>query len=304
MTRLLTTLGAFELDALGPILPHEHVAVDLRTEDERSGAHEPPSTEIVAVMRPRVEALRATGFAALVDPTPEGIGRRIDAIAELSRVTGFPIAVATGVYREPWIPRWVLEADDESLVDWFHRELTDGAGGTDVPAAFIKLSAGDEGMTPAERRILRCAARAARATGATIGSHTIRGDVVLEQLDVLESEGVPAQRFVWIHAQFDPPRHAEVAGRGAFLELDGIGAAPDDDTYLELVHGLLEAGHGDRMLLSQDRGWYDLAVPGGGTPAPYTYLAESFLPRLRESGLDADTIDRLTRVNPFRAFAR
>jgi predicted metal-dependent phosphotriesterase family hydrolase len=29
-----------------------------------------------------------------------------------------------------------------------------------------------------------------------------------------------------------------------------------------------------------------------------------FLPKLRESGVDGETIDLLTRDNPFRAFAR
>ena len=56
-------------------------------------------------------------------------------------------------------------------------------------AAFIKLSAGDDGLTPLETRILRAAARAARPTGAVIASHTIRGRVVADQLEILASLG-------------------------------------------------------------------------------------------------------------------
>jgi phosphotriesterase-related protein len=56
--------------------------------------------------------------------------------------------------------------------------------------------------------------------------------------------------------------------------------------------------------LSQDRGAYDPAQTGGGTPRPYTYLTERFLPRLRRAGLDAAEIARLTERNPFDAFAR
>ena len=66
----------------------------------------------------------------------------------------------------------------------------------------------------------------------------------------------------------------------------------------------LDAGLGDRVLLSHDRGWYDPAQPGGGTPRPYTYLTERFLPLLADAGIDDLTIDRLTRTNPFAAFAR
>jgi phosphotriesterase-related protein len=67
---------------------------------------------------------------------------------------------------------------------------------------------------------------------------------------------------------------------------------------------MLDAGYGDRVLLSHDRGWYDPAKPKGGVPRPFTYISETFLPKLAASGVDAATIDQLTRDNPFRAFAR
>lgn len=161
-------------------------------------------------------------------------------------------------------------------------------------------------MTPMERRLLRAAAHAGRATGAAIGSHTIRGTVVLDQLDVLEAEGYPAERFIWIHAnaESDPDLHLRVAERGAWVEYDGIGSWPDDDVYLDLIARMRAAGHEDRVLLSQDRGWFDLAVPGGGTPRPYDYLVTTFLPKLRATGIGDAAVDRLTRGNPFRAFAR
>ena len=73
---------------------------------------------------------------------------------------------------------------------------------------------------------------------------------------------------------------------------------------MENINRLLDAGFGGQLLLSQDRGWYDPALPGGGTPKPYTYLSEVFLPKLAASGVDAGTIERVTRDNPFRAFAR
>jgi hypothetical protein len=55
-----------------------------------------------------------------------------------------------------------------------------------VQAGWIKLSAGDDGLTPTETKILRAAARAAKATGSVIGSHTIGGLVVRDQLDILD----------------------------------------------------------------------------------------------------------------------
>jgi phosphotriesterase-related protein len=58
------------------------------------------------------------------------------------------------------------------------------------------------------------------------------------------------------------------------------------------------------LLLSQDRGMYDAAQPGGGTPRPYTYLTEHFVPALQTAGVDDATIRQLTEANPFAAFAR
>ena len=67
---------------------------------------------------------------------------------------------------------------------------------------------------------------------------------------------------------------------------------------------VLDSGFGDSLMLSQDRGWYDPAQSGGGTPKPFTYLFDQFIPKLADSGVDAESIKQLTRHNPFRAFAR
>jgi phosphotriesterase-related protein len=131
---------------------------------------------------------------------------------------------------------------------------------------------------------------------------------VRDQLDIVEQAGYTPERFIWIHAQIDTDfdLNLEMARRGAWIEYDGIGypEALDDTFYVARIRRMLGAGLGDRVLLSQDRGWYDPALPGGGTAKPFTYLVDTFLPRLREAGVDEDTILQLTHANPFRAFAR
>ena len=57
------------------------------------------------------------------------------------------------------------------------------------------------------------------------------------------------------------------------------------------------------MLLSHDAGWYQPGQPNGGTQMPYTYLLKTFVPKLRQSGVDDGTVLMLTRENPLRAFA-
>lgn len=301
---LFTTLGPIGRDRLGMILPHEHVYVDLRTPDQ-PGYASGEAADVVALMAPEIEKIKALGITALVECTTGGVGRRADFDLAVSRATNFPIVVPTGDYREPWIPEWVRTATEAQLEAWMVRELTQRFDEADYRAGWIKLSAGDDGMTPLEARILRAATRAAVATGAVIGSHTIKGRVVLDQLDVIEAEGGDPRRFISIHTQAEKDfgLNLAVAERGAWLEYDNIGYV-DDGELIPLILGVLEAGRSAQLLLSHDMGWYDPAKPGGGTPRPYTHLSQVMLPKLRAAGVDESTIVQLTQVNPFDAFAR
>ena len=306
MARIMTTLGPKGADELGRVLPHEHVFVDLRTWDQPGYAEADPAA-VVALMGPEMERARAAGVTAIVECSTVGVGRRADIDAAVSAATGFPLVVPTGIYREPWVPSWAHEASEDALHDWMLSELSDEIAGTGVQAGWIKLSAGDDGLTECEIKILRAAARAAKATNSVIGSHTIKGRVVRDQLDILEAAGVTPDRFIWIHTQAeqDLDLHLEIARRGSWIEYDAIGSDDFDDAYfVTQVQRALDAGFGGHVLLSQDRGSFDPAQPGGGTPRPYTYLSERFLPRLRSAGLNEAEIARLTHRNPLEAFAR
>jgi phosphotriesterase-related protein len=304
MSLLYTTLGPLDRRALGMILPHEHVFVDLRTPDQPGYAEADPA-DVVRVMAPEIEKIKAQGITALVECSTGGVGVRPDIDLAVSEATDFPIVVPTGNYREPWIPDWVREASEGELEAWMRSELDEGFASAPFRAGWIKLSAGDEGITPLEAKILRAAARAAVATGATIGSHTIKGRVVMDQLDIIEAEGGSAGRFISIHTQAEPDfaLHKAVAARGAWIEYDNIGWVDDGET-VERILRALEAGLASQLLLSHDRGWYDPAQPGGGTPKPYTQLAGVILPMLRARGVDEATITQLTHDNPFNAYAR
>jgi phosphotriesterase-related protein len=303
MTTLITTLGPRTAAELGLILPHEHIFVDFRP-PEHPQHGEAEAADVIALMAPQVERAKAQGVTAIVDCTPVGVGRRADILKAVSIATGMPLLVPTGIYREPKVPAWAHAASEAELADWMIGELQGEIERSGVQAAWIKLSAGDDGITECEAKILRAAARAGKAAHAVIGSHTMRGRVAQDQLNILEQAGYTAQRFIWIHTQkeADFAWHREIARRGAWLEYDAIGDS--DGLCLDFVLRSLDAGLGAQLLLSHDRGWYDPAKPGGGEPKPFTHLVAHFLPRLRAAGVDEETIRTLTRDNPFRAFAR
>jgi phosphotriesterase-related protein len=302
---LITTLGPKAAHELGVILPHEHVFVDLRTWD-KPGYGEAETADVIRLMLPEIHKAQAAGVTALVDCGPLGVGRRADILKAVSEAAAFPLVVPTGVYREPWIPPWVHEASEDKLSGWMRSELEHEIENSAVRAGFIKLSAGDDGITPTEAKVLRAAARAAQASGAVIGSHTIRGRVVRDQLEIIERSGYTPSRFIWIHTQAEPDfsLHLEMARRGAWIEYDSIGNPQEDEKFIRSIQQVLDAGFSGQLLLSHDRGWYDPAQPGGGTPQPFTYLTEHFLPKLSSAGISQETIHQLTVDNPFRAFAR
>jgi phosphotriesterase-related protein len=307
MTGIHTTLGIKSPAELGMILPHEHVFVDLRTWNT-PGYAQAEVEDVIRLMAPELRKAQEAGVTAIVECSTVGVGRRADIDRAVSEAANLPLVMPTGIYREPWVPDWAHAASEAKLAEWMLGELQGEIEGSGVQAGWIKLSAGDDGLTACETKILRAAATAGRETNAVIGSHTVRGRVVREELDVIEAMGYSAGRFIWIHTQAEPDfeLHLEMARRGAWLEYDAIGNNDwqNDAYYVEHIQRLLDAGLGDQMLLSHDRGWYDPALPGGGVPKSYTYLPEQFLPRLRAVGVDEGTIHLLTQVNPARAFAR
>jgi phosphotriesterase-related protein len=307
MARITTTLGLKSSSELGLILPHEHIFVDLRTWDT-PGYAQAEVEQVLQLMAPEIKKAQKVGVTAIVECSTVGVGRRADIDRAVSEATHLPLVIPTGVYREPWVPDWAHAASEAELTDWMLSELQGEIEESGVQAGWIKLSAGDDGLTACETKILRAAAAAGRQTNVVIGSHTVRGRVVREQLDIIEAMGYDVGRFIWIHTQAEPDfaLHLEMARRGVWLEYDAIGNidGESDEYYLEHFQRLLDAGLEGQLLLSHDRGWYDPALPHGGVPKPYTYLTDVFLPKLRAIGVDEGMIHQLTQLNPFQAFAR
>ena len=66
------------------------------------------------------------------------------------------------------------------------------------------------------------------------------------------------------------------------------------------IPGLIEAGYGDRILLSHDVCWKIFLKAYGGIG--FTFIQEQFLPYLRTIGVTDAQIDAMMIGNPARAF--
>lgn len=102
-----------------------------------------------------------------------------------------------------------------------------------------------------------------------------------------------------------------LARRGAFLEYDMIGMdyyyadqdaqSPSDEENARAIAALIDSGHADRLLLSQDVFLKIMLSRYGGFG--YGYILKHFLPRLQRHGVDRAAIDRMLVANPRSVFS-
>ena len=139
----------------------------------------------------------------------------------------------------------------------------------------------------------------------TIASHTGASPVVFEIARILQEEGVAPEAFIWVHATRDTSANQIRAARmGLWVSIDNL---RDNANLLRAnVEGLVALKDADllnRVLVSQDAGWYRPGGDGGGDFALYTYVEQSLVPALRKVGFEQRDIDRLLIDNPGRAYA-
>ena len=299
-----TTQGPIAADGLGVILPHEHIFTDLRGPGTRDYG-QADVADVVRVMAPLLEEAKDMGVGLLFECSSIGVGRNVSILSEVSAVSGLPVVVPTGVYgRANFAPPEHKNMSEDELTELFISEIRDGIEGTSIKAGFIKIATGGSNMTALEEKFLRAAGRAARETGAAVASHTNTSNNVTRQVDILESIS-PEIRFIWVHAQSvnNLSLYRQLAERGVFIEFDSLGWNPgQDSTFITAIKDLLAAGYGEQILLSHDAGWYQPGEQNGGSQMPYTYLIETFIPKLRDSGVDDEAIRMITETNPIRAF--
>ncbi|MBL8062924.1 MAG: esterase [Anaerolineales bacterium] len=309
MKKLQTIKGSIAADSLGLILPHEHLFTDLRGPNA-GGYAQAEASAVVNLVGPYLAEASASGVTAMIECSTVGVGRNLSILQSLADVTPIHLVAPTGVYRDAYIPNVLREVSEQFLAEMWTKELTEGIEGSSIRAGFIKLAMSDnDGPTALEVRNLRAAVMASQNTGAAIASHTIGGKVAMREMDVLEQAGLDLHRFIWIHAQTEPDISIlkEAAQRGAYIELDSVGAPfQSQPELLETALALIAAGYTRQLLLSHDAGWYNPAradgLPEEGYRG-YTALTSDFIPALLQRGLAQEQIRLITINNPADAFA-
>jgi len=305
-----TVLGPLDVSKLGFTLSHEHVCyIPQELFSDRTVA--------AAKMVEKLKEAKAAGVDTIIDLTTSDVGRDVCLGEEVSRKSGMQIVASTG-FR--FAPETYNSQTVEQIAELFIREIEQGIENTGIKAGVIKVAAQSAAVSAAEVKGFRAAARASKATGAPIETHTDarrRGGEM--QADIFEAEGVSPTRVSLGHSDDtdDVNYLIGLAKRGYTIGIDhafygAIEPAPDQPGWMtermELpwqkragyIIQLIHAGFGNKVFLSND--WEldrEKINPDG-----VLFNTRKTIPYLREIGVSQREIHAITVENPKRFFGR
>src|SRR5262249_28951143 len=143
---------------------------------------------------------------------------------EAAQRSGMQAIVATGIWWRP--PQYVDTHTPDQVAELFIRDIEQGCQGTGIRAGIIKCATDTAGVTPAIETVLRASARAHRATGVPISTHTYAaGKMGLEQQRIFREEGVDLSRVVIGHSgdSEDLEYLGALIGAGSTIGMDRFG---------------------------------------------------------------------------------
>lgn len=298
---VMTVFGPIRPEELGPTLPHEHLFA-------RPAAVADVDPDTVLDDRhatlAELEDFYAAGGRGIVDASPADYGRDIEALRWVAARAMVHVVAVTGHHKALHAERVAGGWGVDELAAEMVSELTEGIGAQRVRPGLIKAGTSLDRILPVEAAALRAAARAHLATGVPITTHTERGTMALEQLEVLREEGVDLRRVVVGHLdqRLDEAFLVRVLETGAFASFDSLTKPRygPDEPKAAMIGRLVAAGYGEQILLSQDLGRRSLLRAYGGSPG-WAAIFDRFVLLLMDAGVDAVTVRRLLVENPARA---
>jgi phosphotriesterase-related protein len=313
-----TVTGPIDASKLGFTLSHEHICACTPDYWEKWSGAVGGRAGLVSRVVGVLESVRADGVDTLVDLSPYDVGRDIRLIEEVSRKSGLQIIACTGQHLYP--PDSLTSRTTEELTAYFVAEIEQGIDGSGIRAGVIKVATDRDGVTPVVERALRAAARASKATGVPIETHThARLRMGEKQAEIFEAEGVDPARVCLGHSDDsdDFDYLSALARRGYTLGMDHVNRGLKSDSRVpwqkraEIIRRLIDAGLGDRIFLSQDVVLGAALLPAEGqgereknNPDGMRFNARKLIPWLRQTGVTQRAIRAMTVDSPRRFFSR
>lgn len=312
----MSVLGVQPVSEMGFTLTHEHLFADLRPYSEQL---KNPLTlnldKVIATTLPHLMEIKKLGVKTFIDCTAVGLGRNPPLLKALSKASGMNIVTTTGAYLSAELrfkPDYFDSATADALAEKWLNEWRNGIDDTGIKPGMIKIAVGGGSLTSDEKKLMNAAILAHKGSGMVIGCHVgpwqevkpgFNGTSALEQVELLSSFNVSPQRWIWIHAQneIDFKFHQQALLKGAWISYDGY--RPDQtQRYLEMIARIKAEGYLNRLLVSQDSGWYTAAEPNGGAFNSFAPIMTDLIPALTKAGFSSDELTQIFVRNPAEAF--
>jgi phosphotriesterase-related protein len=316
-----TVQGPLDAAKLGFTLSHEHILATsagiFQAWPELFGGR----ANFVAKVIAKMKSARDEGVQTIVDVTPADVGRDVRLLAEVSRQSGMHIIACTGHWLYPSLSMNARTMGE--LTDFFLLEIERGLEGTNIKPGVIKVATDHEGVTPFLDKALRAAARASKASGVPVTTHTYAAARIAEkQADIFENEGLNPAMVCLGHSD-DTDDMGYLTGlvkRGYTIGMDHLwwgadGAEGANSEVLswqqraQCVKKLVDAGYAKQILLSND--WYfGVSVAPSGfmdaqekkNPDGMLFTTRKTIPYLKQLGVSQQVVDLITVENPRRFF--
>jgi phosphotriesterase-related protein len=258
----------------------------------------------------KLKEARDAGVDTVVDVTTFDGERDIRFGEEVSRKSGMQIVACTGQHF--FAPESFNERTVDEITEAFIHEIERGIDGTDLKAGVIKVAARTGAMTPAEEKVFKAAARASKATGIPVSTHTNSAQRGGEtQAALFEAEGLSSTRVSFGHSNDtdDMDYLTGLARRGYTLGMDHAfwGLAPGAtlpwQRRVACIKQLVDAGFVDQLFLSNDWVFGDVEREKVN-PDGLLYTTRKTIPFLKQIGVSLRDIRAITVDNPKRFFSR
>lgn len=336
--KIQTVCGLIDPAELGPTLMHEHVLCDFTLPDRRGPAGEFPEialetrwdmnyrSSVVPGIRclldrdaaaREMEIMLESGGRALVDVSTHPMVLDPDGLRLVSERTGAHIVRGCGRYTGAFMSPSDLDRGIDDLLADIVADIREGAGETGVRAGIIGEVGCSWPWTEAERRSVKAAVIAQRETGAALSIHPGQHpESPIEIAAFVKDAGADMSRVIMDHVErrmFRIDDYLRLADTGCVLEFDLFGMETtyfgqlphvetcSDLTRLNAIRALIDAGHGDRVLMSHDICVRTRQAQFGGHG--YGHIFRNIVPLMRQREFTEAEIDGILTDNPARLLA-
>jgi phosphotriesterase-related protein len=268
------------------------------------------------LMTAELKSLKKDGGNCLVEQTSRGLKPDPERLAKISRDSNVSVVAGTGFYTIEFAGGPLAALSQKQIGRHLFTDLRRGMGNTDIRAGFI----GEMGLStpphPDEIKALKAAARTQNQTGVGVCIHPPRDpEAPCRMVALIKDNGGQVEKTAIAHLERTLPTVSDylaLAQTGCFLELDFFGLEsgfypfatvdlPNDAGRLAIIRALIDRGHLNQLLISQDICHLVRLRRFGGEG--YGHIFRNVVPMMRARGFTREEIDTILIYNPRRFLA-